>query len=167
MARRIVFSFDGTWNSPDNPARLTNVWRFHDAVVDQAPDGTAQVRWYDRGVDTDLGERLRGGAFGVGRSENIREGYRALMDTYEDGDAVYIFGFSRGAYSARSLVGLIRKCGLVRRETRRTDSKTPTASIDGATPIRTFKIRRWREDPDYRPRSLVEYQARHPEVFGG
>jgi T6SS, Phospholipase effector Tle1-like, catalytic domain/PA14 domain len=95
---------------------MTNVWRFHDALVDQAPDGTAQVRWYDRGVGTDLGERLRGGAFGVGLSENIREGYRALMNTYEDGDTVYILGFSRGAYSARSLVGLIRKCGLVRRD---------------------------------------------------
>jgi len=58
------------------------------------------------------GEKLWGGAFGYGLSRNIKDGYLWLARNYQQGDEIYFFGFSRGAYTARSLVGLIRKCGI-------------------------------------------------------
>lgn len=56
-----------------------------------------------------------GGGFGVGLSKNIEDGYRFLLHNYEDGDELFLFGFSRGAYTARSLAGLIRNCGLLKK----------------------------------------------------
>jgi uncharacterized protein (DUF2235 family) len=56
---------------------------------------------------------LTGGAFGSGLDNNIEDAYRFLVDNFDEGDEVFVFGFSRGAYTARSLVGLIRKCGLL------------------------------------------------------
>ena len=64
-----------------------------------------QVKWYDRFV---------GGAIGVGLEKNILDGYKFLAQQYAEGDEVYVLGFSRGAYTAPSLVGLIRNCGLVK-----------------------------------------------------
>jgi uncharacterized protein (DUF2235 family) len=69
--------------------------------------------FYDEGVGTRWYNRLSGGAFGRGLSENIQEGYAWLSRRCVRDDAIYVFGFSRGAYTARSLVGLIRKCGLL------------------------------------------------------
>ena len=57
--------------------------------------------------------KVGGGAFGWGLNENIKQAYAALCEQYEAGDEVFIFGFSRGAYTARSLAGMIRKCGIV------------------------------------------------------
>ena len=69
--------------------------------------------YYDPGVGTSKFQRFIGGAFGYGLSKNLLEGYDWLSKRYKEGDEIWIFGFSRGAYTARSLVGLIRKCGLV------------------------------------------------------
>jgi uncharacterized protein (DUF2235 family) len=96
----------------------TNVCRFYRSVLrqsatDVAPGELAQTKWYDKGVGTDWYDRVSGGAFGLGLSRNIRQGYQFLSETYEDGDEVFVFGFSRGAYTARSLVGMIRNCGLL------------------------------------------------------
>src|ERR1019366_6027449 len=65
----------------------------------------------DKGVGTNWYDRVAGGAFGLGLSRDIRAGYKFLSDTYEVGDEVFVFGFSRGAYTARSLVGMIRNRG--------------------------------------------------------
>jgi uncharacterized protein (DUF2235 family) len=117
--KRIVLCFDGTWNTPADDAipedeRVeTNVRRFFRSVA-PAADGTLQDAWYNEGVGSDRLNRLAGGAFGAGLDQHIIDGYRHLVDTYEDGDEVYVLGFSRGAYTARSLVGMIRNCGLVR-----------------------------------------------------
>ena len=123
MARKLILCFDGTWNHPDDDRKReeiqieTNVRRLYEALLDgrAVPD---QIRWYDDGIGIShcWFERLAGGAFGLGLDVKIMDGYRHLADVYEDGDRVYLFGFSRGAYSARSLIGLIRKCGLVHRE---------------------------------------------------
>lgn len=96
----------------------TNVCRLYRSVIRREggavpPGEMGQVKWYDAGVGTNWYDRLPGGVFGVGLSQNIRDGYKFLSDTYDDGDAVFIFGFSRGAYTARSLVGLIRNSGLL------------------------------------------------------
>jgi uncharacterized protein (DUF2235 family) len=98
----------------------TNVCRFYRCVLrldggQAGPGAVAQTKWYDKGVGTDWYDRVSGGAFGVGLSRKIREGYKYLSDTYDDGDDVFVSGFSRGAYTARSFVGMIRNCGLLRK----------------------------------------------------
>jgi Uncharacterized conserved protein len=121
MAKRISVCFDGTWNKPgengDETDVETNVCRLYESLLEQSPrDGWRQLSWYDRGVGTRFFERLRGGAFGRGLDRNIKQGYAYLSTLYDEGDHIYVFGFSRGAYTARSLVGLIRKCGLLRKD---------------------------------------------------
>jgi len=96
----------------------TNVCRLYRSVLSQAAtdpgaDGIGQVKWYDKGVGTNWYDKVTGGAFGLGLSQKIREGYKFLSDTYDSGDEVFVFGFSRGAYTARSLIGFIRNCGLL------------------------------------------------------
>ncbi|HXG52488.1 MAG TPA: DUF2235 domain-containing protein [candidate division Zixibacteria bacterium] len=120
--KRIVLCFDGTWSKPADenlPADRqveTNVRRFFESVQERDARGVRQVKWYDQGVGTEWYDRFVGGAFGVGLELNIIEGYRYLATAYEEGDEVYVLGFSRGAYTARSLVGMIRNCGLIRPE---------------------------------------------------
>ena len=122
MPKRIILCFDGTWNKLDDNTDEsqdieTNVCRFYESVAPQSDhDGWAQQAWYDKGVGTRWYERIRGGAFGRGLDKNILQGYAYLTQTYTEGDDIYLFGFSRGAYTARSLVGLIRNSGLVRRD---------------------------------------------------
>ncbi|HYE72516.1 MAG TPA: DUF2235 domain-containing protein [Blastocatellia bacterium] len=108
--KRLVILFDGTWNTPKSS---TNVYRFSQCVKPQDSFGIPQVSFYDPGVGTSWGQRLSGGILGVGLSQNIRQGYQWLSERYEAGDEVFVFGFSRGAYTARSLVGLVRKCGVL------------------------------------------------------
>jgi uncharacterized protein (DUF2235 family) len=118
--KRIVICLDGTWNKPadenlpEDQQVETNVRRFYESVLDTDADGTQQLKWYDDGVGTHWFDHAIGGAFGVGLDLKIIEGYRALAQRYDVGDEVYVLGFSRGAYTARSLVGMIRNCGLVK-----------------------------------------------------
>jgi uncharacterized protein (DUF2235 family) len=117
--KRIVICFDGTWNKPAEEAlpsseRVeTNVCRFYQSVREQSDDGVKQVKWYDQGIGTHWYDQYIGGALGSGLEINIIQGYQFLAEAYEDGDEVYVLGFSRGAYTARSLIGLIRNCGLI------------------------------------------------------
>jgi uncharacterized protein (DUF2235 family) len=80
---------------------------------DAQPGELPQLKWYDKGVGTEWYDRVAGGAFGLGLSSKIREGYQFLSNTYDGGDEVFVFEFSRGAYTARSLVGMVRNCGLL------------------------------------------------------
>lgn len=109
MQRHIVL-YDGTWNDPSD---RTNVFRLARHINDRDANGVAQRFKYDAGVGTGRFGKLLGGAFGVGLSRNLMEGYEWLAKSYREGDEIWIFGFSRGAYTARSLAGLIRKCGLL------------------------------------------------------
>jgi uncharacterized protein (DUF2235 family) len=117
--KRIILCFDGTWNKPADenlPTEQqveTNVCRFFKSVEKNAPNGAQQTPWYDQGVGSRWYDRYVGGAIGLGLEKNILDGYKFLAREYSDGDEIYILGFSRGAYTARSLVGLIRNCGLV------------------------------------------------------
>jgi uncharacterized protein (DUF2235 family) len=108
MSRRLVVFCDGTWNSADRPA-VTNVCKLRSAVVESAD----QVVKYEPGVGTKWGERIRGGAFGYGLSRNVRDCYAWLVDHYKPGDELWFFGFSRGAFTARSLAGLVRNSGIL------------------------------------------------------
>jgi uncharacterized protein (DUF2235 family) len=116
--KRIVLSFDGTWNAPGDDGDIgrrgnTNVVKLHQAILER-DGGTEQRAWYQPGVGTRWYDRFRGGVLGVGLSRNLQDGYRHLAETFEDGDQVFVLGFSRGAYTARSLCGMIRNVGLVR-----------------------------------------------------
>jgi len=115
MSKRLVICCDGTWNTPDQPAP-TNVSRVALAVAPADESGRQQRMYYHAGVGTRPGERLWGGAFGFGLSRNVRDAYRFLVRTFEPGDELFLFGFSRGAYTARSLAGLVRNCGILRHE---------------------------------------------------
>jgi uncharacterized protein (DUF2235 family) len=110
--KRLVFCFDGSWNTLDAPYQ-TNVVITAESATSYAPDGTAQVIFYDEGVGTAKGQKFRGGIFGKGVIENLSDGYRFLIFNYKPGDEIFVFGFSRGAYTARSFVGLLSTCGIL------------------------------------------------------
>jgi len=118
MGKRIVICLDGTWNKPSDNIRSTNVVKIMRAIRHVAEDGTEQTAFYDKGVGTGGPfDRLRGGAFGRGLGDNVQDGYQFLANNYEPDDEIYIFGFSRGAFTARSLAGFIGTCGLLDRTT--------------------------------------------------
>lgn len=110
-AQRLILLFDGTWNDPQD---RTNVYRLAGDILDYDDHGVRQRFFYEPGVGTRRWERVIGGAFGVGLSDNLQKGYEWLVRRYCEGSQIFVFGFSRGAYTARSLVGMIRKCGLLR-----------------------------------------------------
>jgi uncharacterized protein (DUF2235 family) len=107
MSKRIIFCADGTWDSAQND---TNVYKLFKAI----PVASDQVAFYDDGVGSDGTplEKLAGGAMGEGIFQKIRDGYTKIAHVYDEGDDIFIFGFSRGAYTARSLAGMIAICGL-------------------------------------------------------
>lgn len=107
MAKRIVFCADGTWQSPLNN---TNVYRLYKGLA-QTQD---QLAFYDDGVGADGAgiERLIQGATGEGLLQKIKDGYTKICHAFETGDKIYLFGFSRGAYTVRSLAGMIASCGV-------------------------------------------------------
>ncbi len=107
MSRRLIFCADGTWDSAQND---TNVYKLFKAI----PVTSGQVAFYDDGVGSDGTpiEKLAGGAIGDGLFQKIKDGYTKIAHVYEQGDEILIFGFSRGAYTARSLAGMIAICGL-------------------------------------------------------
>ncbi len=115
--KRIVICCDGTWNKPAK-SRQTNVRKLYQAVLNFAADGTRQIPWYDEGVGTEGSflNKLRGGLFGSGLGKNVQDAYSEIVRNYQPGDHLYLFGFSRGAYTARSTLGLVRKCGVLRPE---------------------------------------------------
>ena len=98
---------------------------------------------------------IQASGLGVGLRDNILDCYRFLVDYYHPGDALYLFGFSRGAYTVRSLAGLIRNCGIIDR--RGLDDAARDAAIDAA-----FQLYRKRGD-DTAPAAAkaVDFRARH------
>lgn len=105
--KRIAIFLDGTWNTLENN---TNVWRLK-SLCD--PTATNQTVYYSKGVGTNRGEIARGGVEGYGIDQEVIDAYTWLAECFDSGDEIFIFGFSRGAYTARSLSGLICKCGVL------------------------------------------------------
>lgn len=109
---------DGTWNKPaqyDRGKRKpTNVVKIARGIEPICDLGIHQVVYYSEGVGTQWGlDRILGGGFGFGLSHNILKAYRFIVHNYLEGDEIYLFGFSRGAYTVRSLAGLLNKVGLL------------------------------------------------------
>lgn len=111
MPKKIVLLSDGTGNSSAKLFR-TNVWRLYQALDLSSASG--QIARYDDGVGTSSFAPLRilGGVFGYGLGRNVRSLYRYLCTVYAPGDEIYIFGFSRGAFTARVLAGLVASQGV-------------------------------------------------------
>lgn len=105
--KRLVLFLDGTWNTvTDN----TNVYRMRSLCA----SGADQVVYYSAGVGTQYGEKFTGGIFGYGLDAEVIQAYEWLVENYVPDDHIFLFGFSRGAFTARSLAGFISKCGLLR-----------------------------------------------------
>lgn len=188
--KHLAFCFDGTWNTldsryPTNVARIaqsiSHATRPAGAVTAPVP----QFIYFDNGVGTDWWTRLAGGVLGLGLTENIIDAYHALVLNYEPGDKLYVFGFSRGAFTARSFVGLIRNCGILSRRSlpqiaeavRLYRSRDADASPN-AEAIRTFRLqhcpqlclpgdRAWRDRqyPGHTPADAVDLQIDYLGVW--
>jgi len=137
VANTIVFLADGTWNSPDQDADedgspdFTNVYKMFLALAGDDPagafksareqekemrrDGIVQIAKYIHGVGDSTNPIMRvvGGAFGGGIIARVVRGYTFISRNHEPGARIHIVGFSRGAYTARALTGLIASQGLL------------------------------------------------------
>ncbi len=114
--RHLVIGTDGTWNRPDQMDRgrqvPSNVVRIVRAVDEHCRE-VEQIRYYDTGVGTGgLLDHLLGGIIGFGLTRNVCKAWRWLITHYRPRDRLFLFGFSRGAYTARSLAGLLGLCGI-------------------------------------------------------
>ena len=128
--KNIVICCDGTMGKYGTKSENTNVVRLFERLI---PDCRDQISYYDPGVGTysplrtPLGRLIQNwieSVVGYGVKGNVSEAYKYLMNHYEHGDKVYLFGFSRGAHTVRVLAGLIHKCGLL---TKGSDNLIPHA----------------------------------------
>ena len=141
---RIAIFCDGTWNSPDIP-ETTNVLKLQRTVLSNPQKGQVSVYFQGIGTDDRFDGRVErfvktwgGGAFGWGLGEKVKQAYQFIAQVYREGDEIYLFGFSRGAYTARSVAGMIRKCGIVQ--------DTTPAGINAAWTL--YRKRGQRNHPD-------------------
>ncbi|MEH2089300.1 DUF2235 domain-containing protein [Nostoc sp.] len=111
--KRLVICCDGTWQQLTS-RYPSNVVKLAQSVKSIASDGVTQIVFYDEGIGTE-GQKVLGGATGLGIDRNIEDCYRFLSLNYVSGDEIYLFGFSRGAYTVRSLAGMIYCSGLLDR----------------------------------------------------
>ena len=108
--KRLALFLDGT---TDTEAGNTNVWRLKSLCALEDAKGVEQKLFYSVGVGTARDETICGGALGFGIDDVLVAAYEWLIENYEQDDEVFIFGFSRGAYTARSLAGFVSRCGLI------------------------------------------------------
>ena len=178
--RRIILLLDGTWDQDEIGGNRSNILRLQDLIaesldpveaaclpttmpkpesrVDVGPRtfaGCEYFVFYQRGVGTGPFDQIRGGGFGVGLDANIRRAYRYLSFHYEPGDEIFIFGFSRGAYTARSLTGYLGAVGLLRCATC-TEARESLAWSFYRTPPNDRLPAVWKElEPHVHPREML------------
>ncbi len=114
--KRIIICSDGTWNRPETGKKKeypTNVLKFARGISPNGDDGNKQVVFYDWGIGS-YHDSVIGGGFGKGLEKNVMDAYRFLVHNYDIGDEIYLFGFSRGAYTVRSLSGMMNNCSLLK-----------------------------------------------------
>lgn len=150
--KRLVFCFDGTWNRL-SAIYPTNVVTTAQSITPVAKKGVVQIIHYDAGVGTGEDDRWKGGLFGEGLIDKIIDAYTFLVFNYEPGDELYVFGFSRGAFTARAFVGLVRNVGVIQRKF--------AAKIADAVAL--YKKRR--EDANHNGEDLLKFRWEYsPEV---
>ncbi|HEX4019520.1 MAG TPA: DUF2235 domain-containing protein [Acidobacteriaceae bacterium] len=145
--KSIILCADGTWNTPhaDSPTRTdTNVRKFYCALLNEP----TQLKYYDSGVGTDGTpiDHLSGGAMGEGLFQKIQDCYEFLSDVHDPGDRIFLLGFSRGAFTARSTAGMIAAFGV------------PTVNFDNMTVKRVFEAYR-EPDPTKKAALKLEFKA--------
>lgn len=135
MSKRLILCFDGMWDLPPEPVITrgpsnilppyascdlqsvaspeTNVLKLYRSITPHGQDGRTQQKWYVSDSGAPWFRRFRPEPFGYGLDQTILEAHAYLAVTYEPGDQVFIYGFSRGAYVARSLVGWLSCSGLL------------------------------------------------------
>ncbi|WP_168161578.1 DUF2235 domain-containing protein [Ectothiorhodospira sp. BSL-9] len=147
--KRLVVCCDGTWAKEETQ---THIFRLFGMIPEEPANDAYQLKHYVSGVGSSRWTRFRGGAFGFGLNENLQRAYNWLVEHYEPGDEIFCFGFSRGAYTARSLCGMIGTSGLFCRE------------HQGETDL---AMNYYRVPPERRPQSRQHRQLqrirRHPE----
>ncbi len=118
--KRLIVCCDGTWNTADQTEdgvfTPTNVVKIFNAVDDTSKEkGIEQIKYYHPGVGADetIVKKLKGGISGNGIDKIIMSAYAWICRNYQTGDDIFLFGFSRGAFTARSVSGLIGKCSLL------------------------------------------------------
>ena len=155
--KKLVICCDGTWNKPDDQ---THIWRIHEAAMAKhglsaSPNDPNYVAGVGTKRDEEdtwperIADKIAGGAFGKGISSNVRDAYRYLALSYEEGDEIYILGFSRGAYTARSLAGLLAHAGLV-------------AAQDNVWTEAAYEAYRSKEKDNSWPPTEIAHRIRHP-----
>ena len=159
--KRIVICADGTWNSPyrtssGNPVP-TNVWLLYQMVAERDGSGLPQLAYYHAGVGTGGRiDRIIGGITGRGLRKNVLACYTFLVGHYRPGDELYLFGFSRGAYTVRSLAGLIRNSGIV------DPGKCPSAAARAAAAMEAWSLYRSRsQDSTPVAAKAVDFRFEH------
>ena len=141
MAKRIIYCADGTWDTAQSNTNVYTLFKAIRTTADQQP-------FYDDGVGADgnVFLKLAGGAFGAGLITEIKEGYTSIAQVYDAGDEIFLFGFSRGAYTARSLGGMVAAAGL------------PTANFDDNLVDQAFSAYRDKAHRSDILASLEKYQ---------
>ncbi|MDA1308455.1 MAG: DUF2235 domain-containing protein [Proteobacteria bacterium] len=161
--KNIFLCADGTGNA-GGKANGTNVWRIYQAIDLSRGD---QVAFHDDGVGTQDNKiwRAIGGATGAGLGRNIRDLYKSLVRVYREGDQIFLFGFSRGAFTARSLAGLITRFSILDRHSFSTprDLDEAVSTLYGYYDARAKKretFEAWAKEHD------INYFEGHVEVIG-
>jgi uncharacterized protein (DUF2235 family) len=144
--KSIILCADGTWNTPHGDSQFTidtNVRKLYRSLTN---DGS-QLKYYDSGVGTDGTplDHLFGGAMGEGLFQKVQDCYQFLSNVYDPGDRIFVFGFSRGAYTARSTAGMIAGFGV------------PTINLDNMTVRRIFEAYR---EPDATKKAALKASLR-------
>lgn len=114
MSRKILIFMDGTGNNDNSNTSNTNLLQLYNLSLEKK-EGARIIPFYIQGVGSKWYNKILGGATGLGLNKNIISAYKFIVNNYKDGDEIYIFGFSRGAYSARSLNGLIEFANIMDR----------------------------------------------------
>jgi hypothetical protein len=113
--KKLVICFDGTWNTKDQEENgiliPTNVVKIYNAVANEDDKGIRQLKYYHPGLGGEGGivKSITGGAFGAGITRHICSAYHWIASNYEEGDEIFLYGFSRGAFTVRSLAGFLGK----------------------------------------------------------
>jgi uncharacterized protein (DUF2235 family) len=163
MVKNIILCSDGT-GSKGIQKRGTNVFKLYEAVDlhghGVGPNSPKQVAFYDDGVGTESVKLLKilGGAFGYGLSRNVKQLYANLVRTYDKGDRIYLFGFSRGAFTVRTLAGLINTCGIIKREVEHDEKLLDKVEM-------AYREYRSKYKPIYRQRPKKEISKKKADDF--
>lgn len=161
MSKNIIICADGTGNS-GGTGEVTNVWRLYEAIALQDP-GQPQVAKHDDGVGT---QSIRfigvlGLGLGLGLSRNLSELYRYLMRTFDEGDRIYLFGFSRGAFTVRTLANILYFCGLADRCDEHGELLSPERIDELADQaVAAHRSRDW-TDPDNPQTAAFQFRTAH------